>query len=139
MGNNAFWLGIIPPYIKKSFPPSIEHFSIPSCKKKRGFQFHQTLPRIQKNWETFPQWFLANFGKYSPLDFTEKSPLKLKIISNSISIKILSLEIKLFIENSVQQGFYCTILCCHYVTFSVQMVPLFFLFKRKKLINDYIS
>ena len=32
-----------------------------------GIKFHQTLPQILKNWETFPQWLLANSGKCSPL------------------------------------------------------------------------
>ena len=67
MGNNTFWLGTIHLYIQKSFPPSSYHFPIPNCDSTPGIEFHQTLPQNPKKWETFPQFFLANSKKCSPL------------------------------------------------------------------------
>ena len=64
----------------------------------------------------------------------KKSPLKLKMISNSILIQIVSLEIRLFVENSLQQGYSSTILCSHYVTFSNGTLIFFDL--REKIINE---
>ena len=68
-------------------------------------------------------------------EIAKKSPLKWKMISNIILIQISSLEIKLFVENSLLQVFSTTILCCHYVTFwsKYKRYPHFFWFTQKEI------